>query len=150
MLAAIKKSILIITGSLLLTIGAIGIFLPLLPTTPFLLLAVYCYFRSSKRLHDWLMSNKVLGAYIYNYITYKALLRSTKISTMITLWAGLTVSMILIKSWWIIALLIVIGIGVSIHVLTLKTICKSELKRFDPSTNRINKPAKYTENIYIN
>ena len=147
MFAAIKKNILIILGSLFLVLGVIGIFLPLLPTTPFLLLTVYCYLRSSKRLYDWLMSNKILGAYIYNYMTYKAVLKSTKIGTMIILWAGLTVSMILINNWWIRALLIIIGIGVSIHMLMLKTIDKSEIKRFDPTMNCVSETVKHTENI---
>lgn len=149
MLKAIKKNILILLGSLLLVLGTIGIFLPLLPTTPFLLLAVYCYLRSSKRLYDWLMNNKMLGAYICNYMTYKAVLRSTKISTVIILWASLTVSIVLLNSLWIRALLVAIGIGVSIHLLTLKTIKKDEMKRFDSNMKRSKESGQYTENTRI-
>ncbi len=147
MFAVVKKNILIVLGSLFLVLGVVGIFLPLLPTTPFLLLTVYCYLRSSKKLYNWLMSNKILGAYIYNYMTYKAVLRSTKIGTMIILWAGLAVSMVMINSWWIRGLLIAVGIGVSIHVLMLKTIDKSEIERFDPNMNCVSKTNKHTENI---
>lgn len=123
-----KKIILIILGSLFLIIGFIGIFLPLLPTTPFLLLAAYCYLRGSARLYFWLMNNKVFGRYVYNYMIYKSVSRSTKISTMIILWAGLMVSMILIKNWWIRGLLITVGVGVSVHVLTMKTMQEKEEK----------------------
>ena len=122
----IKKYLSIIIGSISLALGIIGVFLPLLPTTPFLLLAVYCYFRGSYKLHQRLIKNKILGVYIYNYITYRAVSRSTKIYTVIVLWLSLFASMIIIKNWWIAAILFLVGIGVSIHVLTLKTIKKNE------------------------
>jgi len=122
MVRKLKTNILVILGSLFLIIGAIGIFIPLLPTTPFLLLAAYCYIRSSKKLYDWLMGNKVLGNYIHNYFEHKAISIRAKISTMVILWVGLSVSMLLLDNWWIRALLIAVGIGVSIHVLTIKTL----------------------------
>lgn len=125
----IKKYMLFVLGSFSLALGFIGVFLPVLPTTPFLLLSVYCYLRSSEKLYQWLINNRILGAYIYNYMTYRAILISTKVYTIIILWLSLTASMIIISSWWIRLILILVGIGVSIHVLTLKTIRKSELKK---------------------
>lgn len=68
-----KQYLLIILGTITLCLGIIGIILPLLPTTPFLLLSATCYVNSSKRLYDWLINHKVLGIYIRNFIIYKAI-----------------------------------------------------------------------------
>ena len=130
MLKKLKKYILIIAGSLSVALGVLGVFLPVLPTTPFLLLAFYCYIRSSVRLYNWLIGHRIFGAYIYNYVTYRAVLRSTKIWAIIFLWASLIVSMIIMQSWHIKAVLFVVGIGVSIHILTLKTLEKSKLRQY--------------------
>jgi len=123
-LKAIKKYTLIIFGSISLLLGVIGIFLPILPTTPFLILTVFCYLRSSEKLHLWLINNKILGIYINNYINYRAIHKRTKIYTMIFLWLSLIISMIIISKWWIVLLLFSVGAGVSIHILTLKNIEK--------------------------
>jgi len=61
------RYLLIISGTIFLGFGIIGIFLPILPTTPFLLLAAACYARSSKRFYNWLMNNRWFGNYIKNY-----------------------------------------------------------------------------------
>ena len=127
MVNRIKKCLLVIIGTISLILGITGLFLPVLPTTPFLLLASFCYLRSSQRLYRWLMTRKVIGAYIYNYITYKAVLKSTKVFSIIFLWVTLVTSMLLIDNWYVRAFLILVGIGVSIHLLLLKTIRKDEL-----------------------
>ena len=62
------RAVLIVAGTLCVGLGALGIFLPLLPTTPFLLLAAACYARSSQRFYDWLLNNKYLGQYITGYV----------------------------------------------------------------------------------
>jgi uncharacterized membrane protein YbaN (DUF454 family) len=126
MLNIAKKYLLIISGGFSVALGVVGIFIPVLPTTPFFLLAVFCYLRSSKKLYSWLIHHKVFGAYIYNYITYRAVLRSTKIGAIIFLWTGLIVSILMIDSWYIRGLLILIGIGVSIHLILLRAVYKSE------------------------
>ncbi len=127
MVNRIKKCLLIIIGTISLVLGITGLFLPVLPTTPFLLLSSFCYLRSSQRLYSWLMTRKVIGAYIYNYMTYKAVPKSTKLFSIIFLWITLIVSMILIGHWHVRIILILVGIGVSIHLLMLKTIEKSEM-----------------------
>jgi len=81
----IKKYLLIFAGSLSLVLGVIGAFVPVLPTTPFLLLSAYCYLRSSKRLYNWLINHRVLGTYIYNYLTYRAITQRTRIVALIIL-----------------------------------------------------------------
>ncbi|HHZ16033.1 MAG TPA: YbaN family protein [Peptococcaceae bacterium] len=123
----IKKYLLIFVGSLSLTLGVIGMFLPVLPTTPFLLLAAYCYLRSSKRLYHWLINHKVFGAYIYNYVTHRAVLKRTKIIAAVYLWLALAVSIILVNNWPIRYFLLLVGCGISIHLYQLKTIDKDEM-----------------------
>jgi uncharacterized membrane protein YbaN (DUF454 family) len=119
-----KKYLLILAGSISLVLGIIGIVVPVLPTTPFLLLASFCYLRSSKRLYDWLLKNRVFGPYIYNYLKYRAIKRSVKVVTLILLWLTLTVSIVLVSNVYLRIFLVAVGIGVSIHVLSLKTLRK--------------------------
>lgn len=120
-LQSIKKYAYICLGSVSLVLGLAGIFLPVLPTTPFLLLASYCYMRSSKRMHLWLIHHKLFGPYIYNYITYKAIPRKTKVAAIISLWTALMISMALVPLLQIRILLALVGICVTVHLLTLKT-----------------------------
>jgi len=121
---SVKKYLLILAGSISLVLGIIGIVIPVLPTTPFLLLASFCYLRSSKRLYNWMLNNRVFGPYIYNYLTYRAIKRSVKVVTLILLWLTLTVSIVLVSNVYLRIFLIAVGVGVSIHVLSLKTLRK--------------------------
>ncbi len=115
-----KKYLLIFAGSISLLLGLIGIFLPLLPTTPFLLLSSFCYMRSSKTLYNWLINHKIFGEYIYNYITYGAVSKNTKIGTLMFLWVTLSLSIFIMRNIFIGVLLIIVGISVTIHILMLK------------------------------
>ena len=110
-----------IGGTLSLGLGIIGIVLPILPTTPFLLLAAACYARSSKKFHDWLLNNRILGSYIRNYIEGKGMPVKQKIFTISFLWITILISACLfIQILWIRYLLIIIAIGVSIHISLIK------------------------------
>lgn len=131
MLNSVKKYLLLFIGTLSLGLGIIGILLPVLPTTPFLLLSSFCYLRSSKRLYNWLIYHRIFGAYLYNYLTYKAVTKRTKVVALIFLWWGLTVSMLLINLLYVRLLLVFIGIAVSIHLLLLKTIKASDMIKPD-------------------
>lgn len=123
-----KKYLYVFLGTVSLVLGAAGVLLPVLPTTPFLLLASFCYLRSSERMYNWLISHRIFGAYIYCYITYKAIPRKTKIGAVIFLWSTLTVSMLLVSSLHIRIFLIVVGISVTVHLLILKTLSVEEMK----------------------
>jgi uncharacterized membrane protein YbaN (DUF454 family) len=118
----LKKYIFIILGSLFLTLGIIGIFLPVLPTTPFLLLTSFFYLKSSKKLHNWLINHKVFGEYIYNYITYKGVKKKDKIKSLILLYLTLSISFYLVDIIHVKIFLILVAIGVTIHILKLKTL----------------------------
>lgn len=123
----LKKYFLVTIGTISLILGAIGLFIPLLPTTPFVLLTSYCYLRSSNRLYNWIINNKVFGNYIHNYMINKAVKKSDKISAMIMLWISLGISIYFIDKTYLKLLLVFIGTAVSIHVLRLKTL-KSNIK----------------------
>lgn len=117
----ITNYLLIFIGTLALSLGIIGIFFPVLPTTPFLILASICYLKSSKRLYKWLMNHKLLGSFIKNYMEHKAISRRTKISALSLLWISLIISMILISNIHLNILISAIGIGVSIFLLSINT-----------------------------
>lgn len=121
---SVKKYLLVLAGSISLVLGVIGIMIPVLPTTPFLLLASFCYLRSSKRLYDWMLNNRVFGSYIYNYLTYRAIKRSVKVVTLILLWLTLAVSIVLVSNVYLRIFLVAVGVGVSIHVLSLRALRK--------------------------
>lgn len=122
-LSSLKKWTLIITGSMSLGLGVLGIFLPLLPTTVFLLIAAACYARSSDRLYEWLLSHKWFGSYIRNWREHKALTRRTKTTILLVLWATLTASAVFAVENIVIRLvLLVVGIGVTTFILSIKTI----------------------------
>ncbi len=111
----------IILGVIFLSLGIIGVFLPILPTTPFLLLTSFCFLRSSKRLYNWLVNHRIFGVFIYNYLTYKSATRNTKIGTLVFLWASLFISSLFISQLAIKLVLLAVGIGVTIHICTLRT-----------------------------
>jgi len=117
------KWILITAGTLFVGLGILGIFLPILPTTPFLLLAAACYARSSKRFYRWLINNKWIGAYIKNYREGKGVPLKIKVFTISLLWITILFSIFfIIQISWIKIILLIIAAGVTIHILTIKTI----------------------------
>lgn len=125
---AIKKWSLILLGIIFVGLAFAGIFIPLLPTTPFLLLAAACFMKSSKRLYNWLITHKWFGSYIRNYREYKAVPKRTKTATLILLWAtiGYT-SFAVLNSWFIRLILLFVAVGVTVHVLRIKTLSKEIL-----------------------
>lgn len=117
----IKNLVLTIIGLLALACGTLGIFLPILPTTPFVLLSAGCFSASSPRLSNMLMKSKYFGSYIDNYRNKTGVPRHIKYRAIVFLWTGLIISMVIIKIPVVIPILIFIGIGVTIHLYGLKT-----------------------------
>ncbi|MDG6229751.1 MAG: YbaN family protein [Candidatus Thermoplasmatota archaeon] len=119
----LRKGILVSLGTISLVLGIIGIFIPILPTTPFLLLAAGCYAKGSKRFYQWLMKNRWLGSYIRNYQEGRGIPLKVKIATILLLWSTMAVSIVMIISNnYIKLILFVIGLCVTIHILTIKTL----------------------------
>lgn len=121
-LQKIKKYLLIIAGLTTLCLGVVGVFIPVLPTTPFLLLSSMCFLRSSTKLYNWLINHKIFGEYIYNYLKYRAVKKSAKISALILLWSSILISIILIDNFHVKIILLIIATGVTIHISKLKTL----------------------------
>ena len=112
----------LVAGFLLVTIGVIGIFLPLLPTTIFLILASACFVKSSPKANEWLRNHKIFGVYLKNYQDNSGLTIKSKIFSIIFLWLSILVSaFFLTDELYIRIILLAIAIGVSIHLTLVKT-----------------------------
>ena len=116
-------------GGLATLLGLIGMVLPLLPTTPFLLLASACFARSSPRFHHWLMNNSLCGGILRDYQAGKGLSLGAKCCVLSCLWLSLGYTLFVVlpeKSVWGQLSLLVIGLLVSIHLLRVKTASASQ------------------------
>ena len=121
-MTGMSRKIFIVAGSLFTGLAIIGIFLPLLPTTPLLLLAAACYARGSDRFYNWLLNNRWFGEYIRNYREGKGIPWKIKAISLTLLWitigcsAAFAVDMLALR-----IVLIIIAIGVTIHILYIRT-----------------------------
>ena len=123
----IVRILLLGLGTLSATLGFIGIFVPLLPTTPFLLLSSWCFVRSSEKMNQRLMQNKFLGPYISNYKSKLGITKRNKIYSLLFLYITLSISFIFGPDyWWLRLGLIFIGVAVSVHILRFKTLPKDD------------------------
>ena len=119
MLTPIKRILLLIAGVLSLVLGIIGAFLPLLPTVPLVLLAAYCFARSSERLHQWLVHHRYFGAIIDNFQAGRGIPKRVKYRTIAILWLSMGFSSWMVAELWLCLMLFTIGVCVSIYLLLL-------------------------------
>ena len=117
----IKNLFLIILGFIFMGLGAVGIAIPVMPTTPFILLAAACFSASNRQILDWLQRNRIFGQYIENYRTRQGIKLSLKIASITFLWTGLIISMIIVRTMLVYIVLVIVGICVTIHLLVIKT-----------------------------
>jgi len=119
----VTKGVLVGAGTFSLCLGILGIFLPLLPTTPFLLLAAACYARSSQQLHDRLLGNKWLGNHLRNYMERRGATARVKVFILSLLWVAIGYSaIVVIDSLPPRITLIVIAVGVTAHICCIRTL----------------------------
>lgn len=119
------KTLCIIIGTISLGLGILGIFLPLLPTTPFLLLTAALYFRGSPRLYQRLLDHRLLGPYIRNYRENKAIPLRAKVISLLLMWGTMLYCIFfLIPLVWVKILMFLIAAGVTYHILSFKTLKK--------------------------
>ncbi|MBE6303112.1 MAG: DUF454 domain-containing protein [Bacteroidales bacterium] len=119
------RILLMILGSVALVLGVVGVFLPLLPTTPFLLLAAALYFRSSPRLYDWLLSHPYLGEYIRNFRENRAIPLRVKIISVTFLWVTLLYCTFFVAyNIYMRLFFVALAVGVTVHILRYKTLKK--------------------------
>lgn len=115
------KPLLIAAGSVCVALGVVGIFVPLLPTTPFLLLAAICYARSSPRLLHWLLHNRWFGRSIRDYREGRGIPRREKILTITLLWLTIGASIVfLVDSLWIRVVLFAIALAVTAYLVRIR------------------------------
>jgi uncharacterized membrane protein YbaN (DUF454 family) len=110
-----------VAGTFFLMIGLIGIALPVLPTTPFLLLAVACYLRGSRRMYNWLLGNRIFGKYLKDYYEKKGVPMIVKIGSVILLWCSTGLSIMIIGDLLTGVVLLIVATVVTLHIATLKT-----------------------------
>jgi len=121
MRTVVKRRILIGVGTLSTGLGIIGIFVPILPTTPFLLLAAACYMRSSERFYQWLVNNRIFGAYVRNYIEGKGMPVKIKMFTILLLWLTIALTIVFgVQNIVIKIVLICIAVGVTAHIALIR------------------------------
>lgn len=122
-MSGVTKALLVAVGTVAMGLGVLGILVPLLPTTPFLLLAAACYARSSQRFHRWLLANRYLGQYIRDYQERRGMSRRAKVTTLALLWVALGFSAgLLVPAFAGRLVLLLVGVGVTLHILSLNTI----------------------------
>ena len=120
------RGVYIVVGTIALVIGAIGLFLPVIPTTPLVILAAACYYRGSDRLHNWILSSGWFGETVKNYQEGRGLTRHTKVKAISMMWA-----MIFISAWFFVSNLFVrvaiicVAIGVTVYLVRLPTLEKN-------------------------
>lgn len=110
-------------GWLCVVLGFAGIFLPVLPTTPFLLLAAACFVRTSPRFYQWLIRHPRMGKYLVYYLDGKGMPLRAKIYTLVLMWSMmLLTAFVLVDQPMLHYLLPAIGVGVSIYILRIPTL----------------------------
>ncbi|MDG6223713.1 MAG: YbaN family protein [Candidatus Bathyarchaeota archaeon] len=111
-----------VAGTITLVIGAIGIVLPILPTTPFLLLSLACYLRSSERMSQWMLNNKYFGKYIRNYKDGKGIPLKTKLFAITVLWITITLSAVVFVPILVVQIILfIVATAVTVHLVKLPT-----------------------------
>ena len=119
----IKRGVFFLLGVVFLILGGVGVFMPILPTTPFLLLSAACFYKSSRRMHNWILHNRWFGDYIRNYSEGKGISSKAKLSTLILLWALILYSIFwVVNNLFIQLALLTIAIGVTIHLIKIPTL----------------------------
>jgi uncharacterized membrane protein YbaN (DUF454 family) len=116
-----KRRLLLAAGTLCTGLGIVGVFVPILPTTPFLLLAAACYMRSSERFYRWLTNNRVFGAYVRNYIEGRGMPIRIKVFTILLLWLAIGLSTTFaVESLAVRIVLISVAVGVTVHIALIR------------------------------
>lgn len=120
----VKRNILLGIAWISLILGGIGIFLPLLPTTPFILLSAFCFQKSSERFHQWILNSPIFWKYIRDYQEQKGITLKNKIVAVTFMALGMSFSAYKVPNTYMRISLLVIFIAVSYHIFKIKTLKK--------------------------
>ena len=102
-------------------LAILGIFMPLVPTVPLLLLAAACFARSSERFHYWLLNHQKLGPMINGYLNGQGIPLRAKITAIGLIWLSISISVFIVNPFWLEFLLVIIGFSVTLYLLSLST-----------------------------
>lgn len=127
----IRKTIYLILGILCTVLGFLGIILPVLPTTPFLLLASFLFLKSSKRLNHWINHHPVFGQYISDYQKYRGVDRKNKIRALVFTWLTMAFSIYKVSAIPLKIMLLCLLLGVTYHVTSLRTLTDDVRRKLD-------------------
>lgn len=133
------KILLVVLGCISCVLGIVGIFVPLLPTTPFLLLSAAFWVRSSPRLYGWLLEHPCFGEYVRNFRENRAIPLRAKIISLTLMWGTMLycIFALLTAWWWAQAALLAVAIGVTWHILSFATLKKGVRCRKTPKGNNL-------------
>ncbi len=118
----LKRYTLISVGWISIVLGVVGIFLPIMPTTPFILLAAWCFARSSPRFHRWLRNHRHLGHIVRSWEDDNGLPRKARNRILMLLWFSLACSSLIIGIWWVALVFLLGGVAVTIYMLRMPVI----------------------------
>ena len=116
----LKRTIYYVIGYISITLGIVGLIFPILPTTPFLLLAAASFAKNSEKAYNWLINNRIFGKFIRDHREGKGIPVKVKIYTLFFLWLSIILSILFTSILWVQILLIIIASAVSIHVIMIK------------------------------
>lgn len=122
------RQVLLVVGWIAVVLGVIGIFLPVLPTTPFLLLAAACFVRSSRRVYQWLVEHPRLGPWLLDYLEGNGIPLKGKIYTLLTMWTSIGISCWLVPLFWARVGMLLSACLVSLYILRQKTLTVSTVR----------------------
>lgn len=135
-----KRIVLITIGHISLALGIAGIFLPLLPTTPFLLLTSICFYHGSPRLYNWIMNHKILGTYIKYFLEDKAIPLRAKVLAILLMWTPITYYIFFTKIKIVVkCVMALVATVISIYLLSMRTLEKWEIEKRKKETEYGNK-----------
>lgn len=118
----IRRSVYFSVGAVSVVLGVIGVFVPLWPTTCFLLLAGWCFARSSTRAERWLHENHLFGRYLRDYREQGVISSRVRATSVATLWVFIVISGVLLANrLWAVALLLLVAIAITVHLYSLPT-----------------------------
>ncbi len=118
----LARSLFFLAGTITFALGAVGVVFPILPTTPFLLISLACYVRSSERMSHWLLNNKYFGSYLKNYKEGKGIPMKTKLFAISVLWITIAFSaLVLVPILAVKIILFVVATAVTVHLVRLPT-----------------------------
>ena len=125
-LCRVRRVFLVVIGAIALALGVMGIFVPMLPTTPFLLLSAAAWVKASPQLYTWLLNHRVLGEYIRNFREHRAIPLRVKITSVSLVWLtiGYCILRVVNEWWWAQLLMALLAIAISWHILSFKTLKK--------------------------